>query len=154
MHEPVSVPPRATRRALLAAAAALFPAALARRAGAQPVLPTVTYGLTSKTANDWVNFLANKLGFFTANGVSIDYVTVGSAAGNAQQLTAGSLNLGGVASPNLIEAVIGGAPLVTVLARNQASPRYRRQERLQLDQRAQRQDDHRRRAQRDHATDG
>ena len=47
---------------------------------------------------------------------------MGSAAGNAQQLTAGSLNLGGVASPNLIEAVIGGAPLVTVLARNQASP--------------------------------
>lgn len=121
MDKPLSLRGRATRRAFLAGAAALVPVAASQRVGAQ-ALTTINYGLTSKTANDWVNFLANKLDFFTANGIHLEYVDVGAAAANAQQLTAGSLNLAGVASPNLIEAVIGGAPLVTVLERNQASP--------------------------------
>jgi NitT/TauT family transport system substrate-binding protein len=114
--------PRIPRRAMLLGAAALIPLAAARRACAQTPVPTIAYGLTSKTANDWVNFLSDKLGFFAANGIHLDYINVGAAAANAQQLTSGSLNLAGVASPNLIQAVIGGAPLVAVLERNTGSP--------------------------------
>jgi ABC-type nitrate/sulfonate/bicarbonate transport system substrate-binding protein len=78
--------------------------------------------LTSKTANDWINHLSDSLGFFKAQGVQVDFIDVGSAAANGQQMAAGSLNMGGIASPNLIQAVIGGAPLVVVLARTRVSP--------------------------------
>jgi ABC-type nitrate/sulfonate/bicarbonate transport system substrate-binding protein len=102
-----------------AAAAAVAAPCISRAQGA---VATVAYGLTSKTANDWINFLADKLGFFAANGVKMDFIVVGSAVGNGQQLAAGSLNLGGIASPDLIHAVIGGAPMACVLARTRASP--------------------------------
>lgn len=105
---------------LAAAATALSAAPQIVRA--QPAVPTVAYGLTSRTANDWINFLSDKLGFFTANNVKMDFVVVGSAVGNGQQLAAGSLDMGGIASPDLIHAVIGGAPVACVLARTRASP--------------------------------
>lgn len=101
---------------------ALLPALVPHLARGQATPRTLTYGLTSKSANDRVNFLSEKLGFFTANGVKPDFVVVGSAAGNAQQLTSGSLDLGGIASPQLIEAVLGGAPLTCVFGRTRVSP--------------------------------
>jgi NitT/TauT family transport system substrate-binding protein len=111
------------RRALhLAVAAGAAAAALPRITRAQPAPLTVAYGLTSRTANDWINFLSDKLGFFSANNVKMDFIVVGSAVGNGQQLAAGSLDMGGIASPDLIHAVIGGAPVVGVLARTRASP--------------------------------
>lgn len=111
-----------TRRAVLAGlAAGVAPLAMARCVRAQS-LPTITYGLTSKTANDWINHICDANGFFTAQGVHVDFIDVGSAAANGQQMAAGSLNLGGIASPNLIQAVIGGAPLAVVLARTRVSP--------------------------------
>ena len=113
--------PTTRRTLLMAAAGTVVPFALARRVRAQAP-PTVTYGLTSKTANDWINHLSDSLGFFTAQGIHVDFIDVGSAAANGQQMAAGSLNLGGIASPNLIQAVIGGAPLAVVLARTRVSP--------------------------------
>jgi len=114
--------PSTTRRALLLGlAGTVVPLAAARRVLAQAP-PNVAYGLTSKTANDWINHLSDALGFFTAQGIHIDFIDVGSAAANGQQMAAGSLNLGGIASPNLIQAVIGGAPLAVVLARTRVSP--------------------------------
>lgn len=113
--------PTTRRTLLLAAAGTVVPFALARAVRAQAP-PTVTYGLTSKTANDWINHLSDSLGFFTAQGIHVDFIDVGSAAANGQQMAAGSLDMGGIASPNLIQAVIGGAPLAVVLARTRVSP--------------------------------
>jgi NitT/TauT family transport system substrate-binding protein len=113
--------PTTRRTLLLAAAGAVVPFALARRVRAQ-AQPTVTYGLTSKTANDWINHLSDSLGFFSGQGIHVDFIDVGSAAANGQQMAAGSLDMGGIASPNLIQAVIGGAPLAVVLARTRVSP--------------------------------
>ena len=123
MREPhtrtVNSPTR--RRVLAGLAASVVPLAAARRLRAQS-LSNIAYGLTSKTANDWINHISDSLGFFTAQGVHLDFIDVGSASANGQQMAAGSLNLGGIASPNLIEAVIGGAPLAVVLARTRVSP--------------------------------
>ncbi len=113
--------PTTRRTLLLAAAGAVIPFTMARRVRAQ-AQPTVTYGLTSTTANDWINHLSDSLGFFNAQGVHVDFINVGSAAANGQQMAAGSLDMGGIASPDLIHAVIGGAPLAVVLARTRASP--------------------------------
>ena len=74
-----------TRRTVLAGlAASVVPLAAARRVRAQS-LPTITYGLTSKTANDWINHLSDSLGFFTAQSVHVDFIDVGSAAANGER---------------------------------------------------------------------
>lgn len=114
---------RFSRRSLLAGGAAASIAAVAPAVvRAQSAPKRISYGLTSKTSNDWVNFVAQKRGFFESNGVAPDFIVVGSAAANGQQLAAGSLDLAGIASPNLIQAVVAGAPLLGVLDRTRVSP--------------------------------
>lgn len=78
-------------------------------------LQTIKVGLTSKTATDWPLYVADKLGFFKKEGVNVQYVIVGSAAGNAQQLTAGSINIGETSSTQVVEAIQGGAPIKYVV---------------------------------------
>lgn len=109
-----------SRRAVLAggAAALAFPAI----AHAQTAPRPINYGLTSKSASDWVAFICDKRGFFTANGVKPEFIVAGSAAANAQQLTAGSSDLAGISATQLIEAVEGGAPLRAVLNRTHTTP--------------------------------
>jgi NitT/TauT family transport system substrate-binding protein len=99
--------------------------ALALAAGpvvAQPNLTTLSLGLTSKTANEWVEFVSDAQGFFAANGVKLDYVYTGSAANGAQQLTAGSLDLSEVSSTQGIEAILGGAPITFFLEHGTKAP--------------------------------
>lgn len=103
----------------LVGSALTFPAA-ARAAAAEPA--TLTIGLTSVTATEWPLAIADKLGMFGAHGVKTNLVVVGSAAANAQQLTASSLDLGVTSSSQLVEAVEGGAPLVGVLAITMTAP--------------------------------
>lgn len=112
-----------TRRELLglAAGAALAPLALPAAARAQAA-KTINVGFTSLSAADWISFAANKLGFFTANGVQPSFTVTGSAAGNAQQLTANAIDVAGISSTQLIEAIQGGAPLVGVADRTQTAP--------------------------------
>jgi len=55
------------------------------------------------------------MGFYAANNLQVDEVVIGSSAGCAQQLTAGSIDIGSVSSVQVIEAVMGGAPIVEVL---------------------------------------
>lgn len=109
---------------LLAAGALATPFAGITAIGAQPALRSLTYGLTSKNASDWIAFVGERQGFFAANGVKPEFVVVGSAAGNAQQLTAGSVELAGISSTQLIEAVLGGAPLTAVLNRTHTTPYF------------------------------
>jgi ABC-type nitrate/sulfonate/bicarbonate transport system substrate-binding protein len=78
--------------------------------------------LTAKNANDWVAYIGDRQGFFAANGVNVAFVVTGSAAANAQQLTAGALDLAGISSSQVVEAVEGGAPLRVVLNRTYTSP--------------------------------
>lgn len=78
-------------------------------------LQAIDVGLTSKTATDWPLYVADKMGYFTKNGVNVKYTIVGSAAGNAQQLAAGSLDIGETSSTQVVEAIQGGAPVKYVI---------------------------------------
>ncbi len=109
-----------SRRAVLAGGAAVL--AFPGIAHAQTAPRPINYGLTSKSASDWVAFIGDKLGFFSANGVKPEFIVAGSAASNAQQLTAGSSDLAGISATQLIEAVEGGAPLRAVLNRTHTTP--------------------------------
>jgi len=108
--------------ALRAAGGVIAVAAIARPAFAQPALHSVTIGLTSKTASDWSVYDADKLGYFTQNGLQVDVIITGSSAANAQQLTAGSVDIGEVSTTQIIEAVLGGAPIVSFINRSNNAP--------------------------------
>jgi ABC-type nitrate/sulfonate/bicarbonate transport system substrate-binding protein len=93
-------------------------AALAARtepAAAQSALVPVSLGVTSRTANEWAEFVADALGFYTANGLKLEMVVTGSAASGAQQLSAGSLDICGISSTQVVEAIQGGAPIKIVV---------------------------------------
>lgn len=112
-----------SRRAILAqlGGVAVTPfAAVAVRA--QAALKPLNYGFTAKNASDWIAYIGDKQGFFAANGVKAEFVVTGSAAANAQQLTAGSVDLAGISSSQIVEAVEGGAPLKVVLNRTHTTP--------------------------------
>lgn len=83
---------------------------------------TVTMALTTRSATDWGLEVAQRLGFFTRNGVRVDAIVVGSSAAVAQQLAAGSADLGSVSTTQIIEAVLGGAPLVEVFKNVTTTP--------------------------------
>jgi ABC-type nitrate/sulfonate/bicarbonate transport system substrate-binding protein len=108
--------------ALRAAGGVIAAAALARPALAQPAPHSVTIGLTSKTASDWSVYVADKLGYFAQNGLQVDQIVTGSSAANAQQLTAGSVDIGEVSTTQVIQAVLGGAPIVSVINRTNNAP--------------------------------
>jgi ABC-type nitrate/sulfonate/bicarbonate transport system substrate-binding protein len=82
-----------------------------RAAGAR----TINLGFTSRSSTDWGLYVADKMGFFSANNLQVDQVVIGSSAGCAQQLAAGSIDIGSVSSTQVIEAVMGGAPIVEIL---------------------------------------
>jgi ABC-type nitrate/sulfonate/bicarbonate transport system substrate-binding protein len=81
-----------------------------RPVAAQSNLTTVSLGLTSKTANEWAEYVSEDQGYFAQNGLKIEYIYTGSAAAGAQQLAAGSLDISEVSSTQGIEAIQGGAP--------------------------------------------
>jgi ABC-type nitrate/sulfonate/bicarbonate transport system substrate-binding protein len=91
---------------------------------AQQDLRTIVIGTTSKTANDWTTFIAERYGFFTANGIKIDEILVGVNSGVAQQLTGGSVDLGDVTTTQMVLAVAGGAPIVSVMSSGVGVPYY------------------------------
>ena len=100
------------RQSFLLSSAAL--ALGATPVAAQSNLTTVSLGLTSKTANEWAEYVADELGFYAQNGIKIDFIYTGSAAAGAQQLTAGALDISEVSSTQGIEAVQGGAPITFI----------------------------------------
>jgi NitT/TauT family transport system substrate-binding protein len=88
--------------------------AIALRAGAQTALRTIEVGTTSKTANDWTTYIADRYGFFAANGIKPEVFVVGVNSGVAQQLTAGAVDIGEVTTTQMVLAVQGGAPIVGI----------------------------------------
>jgi NitT/TauT family transport system substrate-binding protein len=118
------------RRRVLQAAAAVLGAGsagglgLAVPAVAQSGGRSITIGFTSRSATDWGLYCASKAGFYAANNLQIDEIVIGSSAGCAQQLTAGSIDLGSVSSTQVVEAVMGGAPIVEVLNEVTTAPYF------------------------------
>ncbi len=108
--------------ALRAATAAFAAAAVPAPLFAQAAPRSIAVGLTAKTASDWGMYIADKLGMFEKNGLKPDIIVTGSSAANAQQLTAGSVDFGEVSTTQLIEAVLGEAPIVSVINRTNNAP--------------------------------
>jgi ABC-type nitrate/sulfonate/bicarbonate transport system substrate-binding protein len=79
-------------------------------------LQSIDFGVTAKTATEWPTLIADSLGFFEKNGIKLNYILTGSSAAVSQQLAAGSINIGGNSSTQLIQAVQGGAPIKYVLS--------------------------------------
>jgi NitT/TauT family transport system substrate-binding protein len=71
----------------------------------------VAVGLTSPTAAEWPTYVADELGFFKRYNLDLKFIVVGSVAATAQQMVAGSLDLGEISSTQIVEAVQGGAAL-------------------------------------------
>jgi NitT/TauT family transport system substrate-binding protein len=107
------------------AAAVTFALVLAASsAGEAQTLQTITVGTTSKTANDWALYVAEKYGFFAANGIAIDEVSVGANSGVAQQLTGSAFDVGDITTTQLILAIVGGAQLVSIMNAGTGVPYY------------------------------
>lgn len=70
-------------------------------------------GFVSNGALQWPEYIANEFGWFKENGVSVDMVVVGPGA--AQQVAAGSLNIGYSGFPDFIRATNQGAPVKIVI---------------------------------------
>lgn len=93
-------------------------------APAQPALRSITVGLTSKTANSWANFVAERYGLYTANGIKVNEVIVGVNSGVAQQLTGTAFDLGEVTTTQMVLAIQGGAPLMSIMNAGSGVPYY------------------------------
>jgi ABC-type nitrate/sulfonate/bicarbonate transport system substrate-binding protein len=72
---------------------------------------TITIGQNAPSSAGWPLVIAQELGFFTRYGLTIDTIILSSTAAAAQQAIVGAVDLGVVSSSQLIEAVLGGAPL-------------------------------------------
>jgi ABC-type nitrate/sulfonate/bicarbonate transport system substrate-binding protein len=110
------------RNSIRVAGWALAAAALPRRVLAQTAPRSIAVALTSKTASDWAVYVADEVGFFAQNGIKPDLIVVGSSAGGAQQLTAGSVDIGEVSTTQVIEAILGGAPITAIINRTNNAP--------------------------------
>ena len=74
----------------------------------------VAVGLTSRGATDWGIEAALRLGFFAKHNVDPQVIVIGSSAGVAQQLAAGSIDVGSVSTTQVVLAVAGGAPVIEI----------------------------------------
>jgi len=90
-------------------------AAAAARISAQSAAPTtVTFGAIGIAAFNWTVLAAQQIGFWSANGLKVDVIFTGSVAANVQQLTVGAIDVAEIASTQLIQAILGGAPIVAI----------------------------------------
>lgn len=85
-------------------------------------LTTVNVVQTTRSVQDWPLDVADRMGFFAANGLRVDVELAGSSAAAAQQLVAGSADIGSVSTTQVVEAILGGAPIVQVLKNVLTSP--------------------------------
>jgi len=111
------------RRTLAAglAAGALLPVLARGRALAQ-ARRQLAAGRLSPTAADWPTLVAEELGYFGRYGLDVGFVAVGSVAAVAQQIVAGSLDVGEVSSTQLVEAAQGGAKMRYFCQRTSTPP--------------------------------
>lgn len=89
---------------------------VALAAGAAPARPAyaaepITFGITSNTAFSLPHYIAEEKRYFGAEGLAVDTVVVGAAAGVLQQLAGGSLNIAQAATDQTLRAILRGAPI-------------------------------------------
>src|SRR6185312_16752704 len=85
-------------------------------------LTNLTVVQTTRSVQDWALDVAQSEGMFAANGLHVDVIVAGSSAAVAQQLAAGSADIGSVSTTQVVEAILGGAPLVQILKNVVTSP--------------------------------
>lgn len=73
----------------------------------------IVEGFVSNGALQWPEYIANEFGWFKEAGVSVDMESVGPGA--AQQLAAGSLNIGYSGFPDFVRATNQGAPIKIII---------------------------------------
>lgn len=86
---------------------------LAQPADRAAAADKITLGFVSHGALQWPEYTAEHFGWFKENGVEVDMLTVGPGA--AQQLAAGSLNIGYSGFPDFVRAAHRGAPVKIVI---------------------------------------
>jgi ABC-type nitrate/sulfonate/bicarbonate transport system substrate-binding protein len=112
MRIPSEVPVISRERAMARIAGGLVAAPLLGGGAAMAQTPrSIGVGLTSGTAAEWPTYAADEFGFFKRYGIAPSLIVIGSVAATAQQLVAGSLDLGEISSTQIVEAVQGGAKL-------------------------------------------
>ncbi len=97
-----------TRRVALGAAFTLATCIAAAPVFAQT---KITVGLVSRSAPNWPEYVAEDMGFFKTENIVIDVIYVGGVAAVAQQVTAGSLDLGDTTFEMAVTAIDAGAPI-------------------------------------------
>jgi NitT/TauT family transport system substrate-binding protein len=71
----------------------------------------IVFGITSGTALSLAHYISTEKGFYAAEGVAVDTIVAGAAAGVLQQLAAGSLNIAQAATDQSLRAIVRGAPV-------------------------------------------
>lgn len=105
-----------------ALAVALLPQFPFAPVAAQTSPRTINVALVSKTSIGWPMYIAKSQGYFAAAGLKLEVEVVGSAARTSQQLVAGAADIAEDSTSQVIEAVLGGAPLALVLVKTTSSP--------------------------------
>ncbi|HUZ75236.1 MAG TPA: ABC transporter substrate-binding protein [Stellaceae bacterium] len=102
--------------ALLLAGGLALCAALPARAETK-----IVEGYVSPGAPEWPEYVGLAFGWFKDNGIALDMV--GAGAGAAQQVTAGSIDLGYSGFPDFIYAINRGAP-IKIIVNGLGAPPY------------------------------
>ena len=84
----------------------------------------VTFGITSSTALSLPHYIAEEKKFYEAEGLAVDTIVAGSAARALQQVAAGSLNMGQVATDQALRAMMHDVP-VRIIAGAAANAPFR-----------------------------
>jgi ABC-type nitrate/sulfonate/bicarbonate transport system substrate-binding protein len=84
----------------------------------------ITFGITSVTALSLPHYIAEAKKYYEAEHLAVDTIVAGSAARALQQVAAGSLNLGQVATDQTLRAIMHDAP-VRIIAGAAANAPFR-----------------------------
>src|SRR5271155_5518451 len=73
-----------------------------------PPAVEVDVGIIGVSSSIWPAIVAEKKGFFAAEGLHVSFVSVGASARVAQQVAAGSLSIGSSSFVDTVRAIDGG----------------------------------------------
>ena len=82
----------------------------------------IAFGITSNTAFSLPHYIAEEEKYYDAEGLSVDTIAVGAAAGVLQQLAGGSLNMAQAATDQTLRAIRRGAPIRIVAGASSNAP--------------------------------
>lgn len=74
----------------------------------------ITFGITSATAFSLPHYIATEKKFYETEGLALDTIVAGAAAGVLKQVAAGSLNIAQAATDQSLRAILHGAPIKIV----------------------------------------